>query len=482
METRAGVEEDCSLLISGRPAEGHETPIAVLNKYTGIEIARAHVPDSSQIRMTVTAAHRAWRAGVPSNAERAAILDRTATLVEGSSSEFVRLLRLEAGFPSADGVAEVNRCVQTLRLSAMAARELAGHMVPVSGSPGHEGKLGFTLRVPLGVVLAITPFNSPLNTVTHKLAPAFAAGNAVILKPSSETPLTAGKFANLLIEAGTPSGFLSVLHGGAGTVQQLLRQPEIRYIAFTGSTETGRAIQAAAGLRRTQMELGSIAFTILCADADVDRALPKIVTAAYRKAGQVCTSVQILLIHRSLREVVESRLRDMVAAVPYGDPSSANTVTGPVINERAAARINRSIEAALRAGAVGLAGAERVGNVIPPTLLTHVDDSMDVVSQEIFGPVMSLRYFDELRQAIAQVNSTPYGLATGIFTNRVDQAFEALRGLEVGSVYVNETSSSRVDSMPYGGTKDSGFGREGPRYAVAEMSEEKMVVFSSVGL
>ena len=180
--------------------------------------------------------------------------------------------------------------------------------------------------------------------------------------------------------------------------------------------------------------------------------------------------------------MVESRLRDMVAAVPYGDPSRANTVTGPVINERAAARINRSIEAALRAGAVGLAGAERVGNVIPPTLLTHVDDSMDVVSREIFGPVMSLRYFDELRQAIAQVNGTPYGLATGIFTNRVDQAFEALRGLEVGSVYVNETSSSRVDSMPYGGTKDSGFGREGPRYAVAEMSEEKMVVFSNVGL
>jgi acyl-CoA reductase-like NAD-dependent aldehyde dehydrogenase len=314
------------------------------------------------------------------------------------------------------------------------------------------------------------------------VAPAFAAGNAVILKPSSETPLTAAKFAKLLIEAGMPPGFLSVLHGGSVTVQQLLQQPEIRYVAFTGSTETGRAIQATAGLRRTQMELGSIAFTILCADADLERALPKIVTAAYRKAGQVCTSIQILLVHASLRDVVEPRLAAMAAAVPHGDPSRANTVTGPVINAGAAARISRSIDAALRAGAVRLAGGDRVGNVIPPTLLAHVDDGMDVIRREVFGPVMSLKYFDELSEAIAQVNSTSYGLATGIFTNRVDLAFEALRGLEVGSVYVNETSSSRVDAMPYGGTKDSGFGREGPRYVVEEMSEEKMVIFSNVGL
>jgi acyl-CoA reductase-like NAD-dependent aldehyde dehydrogenase len=482
MQSRAEVDEDCSLLIGGKRMAGREPPIVVLNKFTGTEIARAHVPDAAQIGTAVDAAQRAWRAGVPAGAERAAILDRAAVLVERSTADFVRLMRLEAGFPSADGAAEVSRCAQTLRLSATAARELAGHMVPLSGSPGHAGKLGFTLRVPLGVVLAVTPFNSPLNTVTHKVAPAFAAGNAVILKPSSETPLTAAKLANLLIEAGMPSSFLSVLHGGAETVQRLLQQPEIRYVAFTGSTETGRAIQAAAGLRRTQMELGSIAFTLLCADADLERALPKIVTAAYRKAGQVCTSIQILLVHRSLRDAVESRLTSMTAAVPYGDPSLPSTVTGPVINERAAARISQSIEAALRAGAVRLAGGERVGNVVPPTLLAHVNDGMDVVRSEIFGPVMSLRYFDELSEAIAQVNSTPYGLATGIFTNRVDFAFQAVRGLDVGSVYVNETCSSRVDAMPYGGTKDSGFGREGPRYVVEEMSEEKMVLFSNVGL
>jgi succinate-semialdehyde dehydrogenase/glutarate-semialdehyde dehydrogenase len=183
-----------------------------------------------------------------------------------------------------------------------------------------------------------------------------------------------------------------------------------------------------------------------------------------------------------LRGVVESRLAAMAAAVPYGDPSRASTVTGPVINERAALRISQSIDAAVRSGAVRLTGGDAVGNVIPPTLLAHVDDDMDVVSREVFGPVMSLRYFDELPQAIAKVNSTPYGLATGIFTNRVDFAFEALRGLDVGSVYVNETCSSRVDAMPYGGTKDSGFGREGPRYAVEEMSEEKMITFSNVGL
>jgi succinate-semialdehyde dehydrogenase/glutarate-semialdehyde dehydrogenase len=482
MENVSDTERDCTLLINGAHVSGNAKCITVLNKFSGTEIARVHVPDVSQVRSAVSSAHLAWRGGTPSGAERSAILERAAMLVEASSADFVQLMRLEAGFPDSDGGAEVNRCIQTLRLSATAARELSGHMVPLAGSPGHQGKLGFTLRVPLGVVLAVTPFNSPLNTVSHKVGPAFAAGNSVILKPSSETPLTAAKFADLLTQAGMPAGFLSVLYGGGGTVQALLQEEAIRYIAFTGSTETGRAIQAAAGLRRTQMELGSIAFTIVCADADLERALPKIVNAAFRKAGQVCTSIQVLLVHESLRGEVEPRLAAMTAAVPFGNPALPHTVTGPVINERATARITRTIDAAIQQGAVRLAGGAAVGNVIPPTLLTHVDDSMDVISREVFGPVMSLRYFDDLSQAISQVNGTPFGLAAGIFTNRLDSAFQALRGLDVGSVYVNETCSSRVDAMPYGGTKDSGFGREGPRYAADEMSEEKMITFSNVGL
>lgn len=474
------LEHECQLLIQGRRVVGASPAITVCDKYSGMAIGRAHVPDARQVQAAVEQTHEAWRRGIPEQAERAQILERAAAGVRSAADELVRLMQQEAGFPQADGKAEVRRCIETLQVSAAVAREFAGEVVPLGGSPGHSGKFGFTLRVPLGVVLAVTPFNSPLNTVTHKLAPAFAAGNAVVLKPSSETPLTASRLGQILLDAGMPAGLLCILHGGAEVVRQVLEQPAIRYIAFTGSTATGRAIMQAAGLRRSQMELGSIGFTLLCADADLDLALPKIVNAAYRKAGQVCTSVQILLVHSSLRATVEERLTELTAAVPWGDPADPRTVTGPVINEAAADRIESWIDAGLAQGARRLAGRPRKGRVIPPTLLTDVDDRMDVVSREVFGPVLCVRAFDDLGAAIRQVNRTPYGLATGIFTQRIDHAFRAIRELEVGSVYVNDTSSSRVDVMPYGGSKDSGFGREGPKYAAREMSEERMITFANI--
>jgi succinate-semialdehyde dehydrogenase/glutarate-semialdehyde dehydrogenase len=351
-------------------------------------------------------------------------------------------------------------------------------VVPLAGAPNQAGRVGFTLRVPLGVVAAITPFNSPLNTVAHKIAPAFAAGNAVILKPASATPLTACKLAEVLLDAGMPRGFLSVLLGGAQVAEWLLADERVRFFAFTGSTEVGRKIQQAAGLRRTQMELGSIACTILCDDARLDSALPKIVNAGYRKAGQVCTSVQLLLVHASIVDEVQSRLAKLVQALPYGDPYDPNTVVGPVISEAEAIRVESWIEEAVAKGARRLAGGARKGAVVPPVLLASIDESMKVGCREVFGPVVCIVPFDELDDAIARVNATPFGLASGIFTNRLDDAFAAARRLEVGGVHVNETSSARVDLMPYGGSKDSGFGREGPRYAVQEMTEERIVTFS----
>jgi succinate-semialdehyde dehydrogenase/glutarate-semialdehyde dehydrogenase len=338
--------------------------------------------------------------------------------------------------------------------------------------------MGFTLRVPLGVVLAITPFNSPLNTVAHKIAPAFAAGNAAILKPASATPLTACKLAEVLIEAGMPRGFLSVVPGGAQVAEWLIADQRVRFFAFTGSTAVGRSIQGRAGLRRTQMELGSIACTILCDDANLDAALPKVVNAGYRKAGQVCTSVQLLLVHRTILSQVEARLGKLVAELPYGDPKNENTVVGPLISEKEAIRVESWVAEAVAKGARRLAGGARKGAVVPPTLLGSIDDSMKVGCEEVFGPLVCVVPFDTLDQAIARVNATPYGLATGIFTNRLNDAFAAARRLEVGGVHVNETSSSRVDLMPYGGSKDSGFGREGPRYAVHEMTEERIVTFT----
>ena len=467
------------LLLDGQWVDGTGPWLPVQDKYRLQAFATITLADAAQVRAAVDAAHAAFRRVGPVAYERGTVLERAAVLMDQRLDDFVRTMQLEAGFTASDAAGEVRRCIQTLKLSAEEARRLAGNVIPLEGAPNQAGRLAFTLRVPLGVVVAITPFNSPLNTVTHKVAPAFAAGNAVILKPSTHTPLTACKLAQVLLDAGMPRGFLSVLHGSAEVVQWLQNDERIRFFAFTGSTEVGRKIQQGAGLRRTQMELGSIACTILCEDAQLDAALPKIVNAGYRKAGQVCTSVQLLLVHVSRLGEVESRLSALVKALPYGDPHDPATVVGPVISEDAAIRIEAWIKEAVAGGATCLAGGARLGAVVPPTLLSNISDLMKVGCSEIFGPVICIAPFSTLDQAIERVNATPFGLACGIFTNRLGDAFAAAQRLEVGGVHINETSSSRVDLMPYGGSKDSGFGREGPHYAVHEMTEERIVTFTT---
>jgi len=466
------------LLSAGEWVAGKGVPLSVLDKFHLRQGAAVDTADQAQAGAAVSAAHAAFRRGAPGPFERGAILERAAALLEKRADELVRTMQMEAGFTASDAGGEVRRCAQTLKLSAEEARRLAGEVIPLAGAPQQGARLGFTLRVPLGVVLAITPFNSPLNTVAHKIAPAFAAGNAVILKPASATPLTAFRLAEVLLEAGMPKGFLSVLPGGAQLADWLIADQRVRFFAFTGSTEVGRSIQARAGLRRTQMELGSIACTILCDDADLDKALPKVVAAGYRKAGQVCTSIQLLLVQKAIAGAVETRLAKLVAELPYGDPQDERTFVGPLINEKEAIRVQEWVAEAVAKGAKQLAGGARKGAVLPPVLLSSIDQSMKVGCQEVFGPVVCIVPFDTLEQAIERVNSTPYGLATGLFTNRLGDAFAAARRLEVGGVHINETSSSRVDLMPYGGSKDSGFGREGPRYAVHEMTEERIVTFT----
>jgi succinate-semialdehyde dehydrogenase/glutarate-semialdehyde dehydrogenase len=466
------------LLLDGKWVAGRGAAITVMDKYRLEPGAFVTAADPAQVAEAVAAAHAAFRRGAPAPFERGAILDRAAALVESRLDQFVRTMQMEAGFTVSDATGEVRRCVQTLKLSGEEARRLAGEVIPLAGAPQQAGRIGFTLRVPLGVVVAITPFNSPLNTVAHKIAPAFAAGNAVILKPASATPLTACRLAEALVEAGVPRGFLSVLPGGAPVADALIADELVRFFAFTGSTEVGRSIQSRAGLRRTQMELGSIACTILCDDARLDTALPKIVNAGFRKAGQVCTSIQLLLTHQSLVAEVEARLAQLVQGLAYGDPYDPGTFVGPLISESEAIRVEQWVEEAVAKGARRLAGGPRKGAVLAPVLLGSIDDSMKVGCREVFGPILCIVPFATLDEAIARVNATPYGLATGIFTNRLDDAFAAARRLEVGGVHVNETSSSRVDLMPYGGSKASGFGREGPRYAVHEMTEERIVTFS----
>jgi acyl-CoA reductase-like NAD-dependent aldehyde dehydrogenase len=462
------------LLIGGQWRDGVESA-DVLDKYRLTPYARLHMPSTEQVRQTVAHAQSAYERSSLTAYDRGAILDRAADLIESRSEQFIEVIRTEAGFTLTDSQGELKRCIQTFRLSAEEARRLVGEMIPLEGAPQQGGRIGFTIPVPLGVVCAITPFNAPVNTVAHKVAPAIAAGNAVVVKPSSSTPNSTNMIAQALMDAGLPEGLISVLHGGAKVAQALIDEPAIRFFAFTGSTEVGRDIQQRAGLRRTQMELGSIAFTVLCADANLDAALPKIVGAAYRKAGQVCTSIQNLLVERSRIEEVQARLVAAVKELPYGDPHDANTQVGPVINLTNAQRIDGWVQNAAKRGARVLAGGRLEGAVVPPTLLADVPRECEVSCQEVFGPVMSIEAFDNTDEAIARVNSTPYGLATGFFTNRLDFAMSAVRKLHVGGVHINETSSSRVDLMPYGGTKDSGFGREGPRYAIHEMCEMRMV-------
>ncbi|MBW3097225.1 aldehyde dehydrogenase family protein [Pseudohoeflea coraliihabitans] len=482
-ETRTGngpaLEVERRLLIAGIWQRGNGPTRQVLDKYTCAELAPLETASDEQIAAAVAAAHAAFEDGAPTPWERGEILDRAAALVEIQTGILVRTMQAEAGFTEADAAGEVKRCIQTLKLSAEEARRLKGDVVPLEGAPGQAGRLAFTLRLPIGVVAAITPFNSPLNTVTHKLAPAFAAGNPVVLKPSSNTPFTAAKLCEILVEAGMPDGFLSLVHGGAEVARTLLADQRIRFFAFTGSTEVGREIQRSAGLRRSQMELGSIAFTVLCDDADLDRALPKIASAGYRKAGQVCTSVQILLVHEAIADQVEQRLAPLVADLPYGDPHQSETVVGPLISEGDAKRIANWIEDAVAGGARKLAGGDRQGTVVPPTLLADINPEMAVGCREIFGPVVCIERFSRLDEAIARVNSTPYGLATGLFTNGLDAALASARRMRVGGVHINETSSSRVDLMPYGGSKDSGFGREGPHYAIQEMTEERIITITA---
>jgi succinate-semialdehyde dehydrogenase/glutarate-semialdehyde dehydrogenase len=470
------------LLIDGKWERGQAEDIAVIDKYRLEPFLPVSGASQAQIAEMVDSAHRAFRSGAPNAYERGRILDKAAALLDQRSDDFIAAMQAEAGFTAADAAGEINRCKVTLGLSAEEARRLSGDMLPFEGAPGQEGRLAFTLRVPLGVVAAITPFNSPLNTVAHKIAPAFAAGNSVVLKPASATPVTACLLAEVLMEAGMPPGFLSVLHCKSGLIQHLLDDQRVRFIAFTGSTEVGRAIQSRAGLRRTQMELGSITHCIVADDANLDVALPKIVGASYRKAGQVCTSIQVLLVQEGIMDAVEARLTDLVNKLKFGDPRADGTIVGPLISEAEARRVEDWVSEAEEKGAARLTGGSRNGAVVTPVLLKNVDPSTRLGCSEVFGPALTLKPYRTLDEAIKIVNGTPFGLAVGLFTNRIVDALEAARRIEAGSVHINETSSSRVDLMPYGGSKDSGFGREGPHYAIHEMTEERVVTIATRGL
>ena len=453
-------------LIAGAPrVEGAGLP--VLDKFHLAEAARLHAATARDVDDALAAA----AAHVPlPPPERAAALRRAADGLDARREAVVTAMRIEAGFPRRDAEGELARALATLRLSAEEATRLAGEMVPFDGAIG--GRIGFTLRVPVGVVVAITPFNAPLNTPAHKVGPALAGGNAVILKPSEKTPTCANLLVQALLDAGFPAGAVQTVQGGPDAAQALLADPRPAFYAFTGSTEVGRAIHAAAGLRRTQMELGSIASTVVL-DGDLPAIAAKCAGASFRKAGQVCTSIQTLYVARAAHDAFREAYLAEAARLAAGDPADPGTDVGPLISEDAARRVERMLD-----GATILAGGTRDRAVLAPTVIA--DPAPAFLGAEAFGPVAALIPVDGLDDAVARVNATPYGLATGVFTADLHAAFRAARALDVGGVHVNETSSSRVDLMPYGGVKMSGFGREGPRYALREMTHERLVTVSGL--
>ncbi|MPZ24957.1 MAG: aldehyde dehydrogenase family protein [Micromonosporaceae bacterium] len=463
------------LFISGSWMDG-ESVAAVADKFTGRVLGEVAQAGAAQVQQAVAALAAGQRRDVPPPYERYEILTRAARLVTERRAALADTMVSESGFTLDDVAGEIDRTAQTLRLCGEEATRIAGEMVPLDGAPGVRDRLGFTIRRPVGVVCAITPFNSPLNTPAHKVGPAIAAGNAVVLKPATYTPLSAAALVEILLDAGLPPSLIALLHGsGASVGAPLLADPRVGFYTFTGSTEVGHRIRAGAGVRPTQLELGGLSSTIVCADADPQAVVDRCMPAAFRKAGQVCTSVQRLYLHEDIRAEVTDRLVSAVERQRYGDPHQPGTLTGPLISGKDADRVMSWVDEALAAGASALAGGRRDGRVVAPTVLAGVSASSRVMCQEVFGPVVSLRSFTDLDRAVDEVNDTPYGLSAGIFTNDLRAGIRAAERLRMGSVHINQTSSSRVDLMPYGGVKESGFGREGPRYAIQEMTEERLV-------
>lgn len=413
--------------------------------------------------------------------ERAKILRKAADLMGQRTDKLGRLISTEEGKILAEGVFEVSRARETIELSAEEARRLSGEVLPLDGAPGGAGKLGFTLRVPCGVVVAITPFNFPLNLVCHKIGPALAAGNAVILKPASDTPLSALVMVEILLEAGLPPLAISCVTGSGSAVgDALCRDPRVRKISFTGSRDVGEHICRVAGLKKVTMELGSNSPIIVMPDADLQKVAEATIATGYSNAGQVCISTQRVIALPGVYDELIGVLAPKVQAITLGNPLDEKTKMGPMVRRADAERVESWVNEAVAGGAKLVAGGRRQGAFYEATLLADVDPGMRISCQELFGPAVAVTRAGSVDEAIRLANDSPYGLAAGIFTENISWAIQFARQVDSGSLHINWGPQWRADLMPYGGLKESGFGKEGPKYAVAEMSEFKTVIIHGV--
>lgn len=464
-------------MILGGELVDRKTKINVINPYDNGVIDTVPAADKSDVEAALSLAEEGAREmrHLPAHA-RTSILHKTAETIRARAEKIATLLSQEVGKTIREARTEVSRCINTFVLAAEGVHWVSGETVPFDAAPGSENKMGFYMRCPAGICVAITPFNFPLNLAAHKVAPAIAAGNSVILKPASLTPLCDIEMGKILLESGLPPKAISVITGSGEKVgMQLVQDPRPRIVSFTGGVEVGRKIMLAGGLKKYIMELGSNSPVIVMPDADLDLAVKRIALGGYTLAGQVCISVQRLIVYEAVRREITARLVESVASLRVGDPLDEKTNVGPMITEAEAKRAEAWCNEAIDQGAKALLQVKREGSFLYPTILDEVTPQMKVFCQEAFAPLVTISACQSLDEAIKLANTSRYGLQAGIFTSNISAALKAAKEIDAGGIMINEIPTYRVDLMPYGGMKDSGVGREGLKQAIEEMTEIKLV-------
>ncbi|MED4594263.1 aldehyde dehydrogenase family protein [Bacillus safensis] len=463
--------------INGEWLDTDRVKTDIINPYSGERIGTSYLASSEDIEQALSSAQHAKKqiAGI-SAIERSKLLTKAATLLDEQKDHFAKLISLELGKPLKNTRDEVSRSIETLAQSAEEANRLIGETIPGNVSSRGQGAMAMTFKVPVGVVLAITPFNAPLNLICHKVGPAFAGGNVIILKPAPQTSAVATAFVELLLEAGFPEAGLQLVIGGVDAGKQLVTDERTNLISFTGGAAGGEHITTSAGLKKVLLELGGNGGTIVHHDADIEQAASMCAKTGFSNSGQSCISVQRIYVHQEMMPSFTEVLKQKVEQLVVGDPLSSESDIGCMVDVQAAQRVEAWIQEAESMGAELLYGGKRNGASITPAILLNPPKQAKVVCEEVFGPVVSILPYEELEEAIKEANDSRYGLQAGIFTNQLDVALHAAKELEAGGVVINGTSNFRLDHWPYGGIKRSGLGREGPRFAIEEMTETKMVV------